>query len=474
MDLMTHVRVILSNWWRILLASLVVAAAVFLFEARKPDVYRARTVLNVQTGTVVPGQNQSDNDSFWAKTYARYGGTQYVVSRGVKASELDISTETALDRVSVDAGEATGFITVSATGPDRKSAEALARGVGLALLRFVGDQQSNALQRDLQALNEQMILLQAQLSTLPEGPARSAVQRSFDALVNASAERRIKPTQQIFVLAGARSPSSPVSPQPFRSALLAFAVALVVIGELTVLANAVGDRFNRGDDTGDVGRLTGLPVLARIPNGSDDEVVEAFRSLRTNLVLLDGAGHPRTIAVVSANPGAGKTFTAVHLARAASDLDEKVVLVDADLRRPAVHESTGVDREPGLREVLQGADVAASLRRVEGSSFLRVLPSGGTVDDPSAVLGSRAFRHVLDALRAVRLVVVDTPPAALFSDATAIASQCDAAVFVIDVQKSRRREVRSTVEALNQAGVNMVGVVINRSAKAPRAAYYYR
>ncbi len=474
MDLMTHFRVILSNWWRILLASLLVAAAVFLFEARKADVYRARTVLNVQSGNVVPGQTQSVNDSFWASTYARYGGTQYVVSRGVKASGLDMSTSTALDRVSVESSGETGFIVVSATGPTRRSAEALARGMGLALVRFVGDQQSNALQRDLQSLNEQMTLLQSQLSTLPEGPARTAVQRNFDALVGAAAERRIKPTQQIFVLSGAKAPSSPVSPQPARSAILAFAVALVVIGELTVLGHAVGDRFNRGDDTADVARLTGLPVLARIPNGDDDEVVEAFRSLRTNLVLLDGAGHPRSVAFVSANPGAGKTFTAVHLARSAADLEEKVVLVDGDMRRPAVHERTGVEREPGLREVLQGADVAASLRRVEGSSFLRVLPSGGATDDPSAVLGTRAFRHVLDALRAVRLVVVDTPPASLFSDATAVASQCDAAVFVIDVQTSRRREVRSALESLGQAGVNLVGVVINRSAKVPRASYYYR
>lgn len=474
MDLMTHFRVILSNWWRILIASLLVAAAVFLWEARKPDVYRARTVLNVQSGTVVPGQNQSLNDAFWAATYARYGGTQYVISRGVKASGLDISTSTAVERVSVQASGDTGFIYVSAKGPNRKSAEALARGVGLALVRFIGDQQSNALQRDLQALNEQMTLLETQLATLPPGPARDAVERNFNALVGAAADRRVKPTQQIFVLSGARAPSSPVSPQPMRSALLAFAVALVVISELTVVAQALGDRFNRGDDTADVARLTGLPVLARVPKGGDGEVVEAFRSLRTNLMLLDGAGHPRTVAMVSANPDAGKTFCGVHLARAASDLEEKVVLVDGDLRRPTVHERTGVDRSPGLREVLQGADVAASLRRVEGSPFLRVLPSGDAVDDPSAVLGTRAFRHVLDALRAVRLVVVDTPPAGLFSDAMAVASQCDAALFVIDVQSSRRREVRATLEALNQAGVNLVGVVINRSTRVPRAAYYYR
>jgi len=178
MDLMTHFRVILSNWWRILLASLLVAAAVFLFEARKADVYRARTVLNVQSGNVVPGQTQSVNDSFWASTYARYGGTQYVVSRGVKASGLDMSTSTALDRVSVESSGETGFIVVSATGPTRRSAEALARGWVSPSSASWGDQQSNALQRDLQSLNEQMTLLQSQLSTLPRGLPVPAVQRT--------------------------------------------------------------------------------------------------------------------------------------------------------------------------------------------------------------------------------------------------------------------------------------------------------
>ncbi len=354
MDLMTHFRVILSNWWRILLASLLVAAAVFLFEARKADVYRARTVLNVQSGNVVPGQTQSVNDSFWASTYARYGGTQYVVSRGVKASGLDMSTSTALDRVSVESSGETGFIVVSATGPTRRSAEALARGMGLAHVRFVGDQQSNALQRDLQSLNEQMTLLQSQLSTLPEGPARTAVQRNFDALVGAAAERRIKPTQQIFVLSGAKAPSSPVSPQPARSAILAFAVALVVIGELTVLGHAVGDRFNRGDDTADVARLTGLPVLARIPNGDDDEVVEAFRSLRTNSCASTAPDTP-VGRLRHANPRAGKTSRR-STGRSAAD---SRIRSSSSTRHGAArgHERPGSSGSRGCAELLQGADV---------------------------------------------------------------------------------------------------------------------
>ena len=129
---------------------------------------------------------------------------------------------------------------------------------------------------------------------------------------------------------------------------------------------------------------------------------------------------------------------------------------------------------PGLSAVLQGNDLATMLRKLPDTPFLRVLASGAPVQDASAVLGARPFRHVLDSLRAVRLVVVDTPPAAMFADAMAVASQCDATIFVLDVKTSRRRQVRQTLEALERAGANLVGVVVNRTASPRRSVVLLR
>jgi capsular exopolysaccharide synthesis family protein len=257
-----------------------------------------------------------------------------------------------------------------------------------------------------------------------------------------------------------------------RDALLAFLVALVVVSELTVLVYYVGDRFSRTEDSAEVTKLTGLPVIAKIPRGSGVELIEAFRVLRTNLMVLEGSGKPRTLAVVSANQGAGKSFTALNLAESAAGLEERIVLIDADLRKPVLHDRLGIARTPGLSSVLQGGDLTTALQKAPDTPFLRVLASGKPVDDASGVLGARAFRHVLDSLRAVRLVVVDTPPAGLFADAMAVASQCDATIFVLDVQTSRRRQVRQTLEALDRAGANMVGVIVNRTTTPKRAAYY--
>ncbi|CAB4982152.1 unannotated protein [freshwater metagenome] len=189
-------------------------------------------------------------------------------------------------------------------------------------------------------------------------------------------------------------------------------------------------------------------------------------------MVLEAAGRPRTVAVVSNTQDAGKSFISINLAQSASALDDKVVLIDADLRRPTIHERLNVPRTPGLTSVLLGSDLSEALRKVAESPFLRVLSSGPPVEDPSAILGARAFRVVLDTLRAVRLVVVDTPPSGLFSDALAVASQCDATIFVLDLKNSKQQQVRQALEELQRAGANVVGVVVNRTEVVNRSAYY--
>jgi len=473
MDLVAHFRIILQNWWRIFLVALALSGLVFLVSSNKPNVYQARELLQVNVGRTSGGQTLQQDVQFFAPTYAQLGETPSVVRKAVVSSNLKISASTALDRVSAAAEGDLGFIRIKANGPKPRQAEQLARAVGQSLIDTVADQQQQAQFNDTAPLQAQINGLTQQIAVAaPGSPDQQSKQSELDAVKQALAERRRQPTNSLFVIADALARPTPISPKPFRDALLAFVAALVVTAELSVLIHAVGDRFTGTDDSSEILRFTGLPVLAKIPRGSGREVLEAFRVLRTNLMFLEGAGKPRTLAVVSASTSAGKTFIAIHLAQSAAALDEKVVLVDGDLRKPALHERLHVARAPGLSAVLQGADIASALRKTTESPFLRVLPSGVPVQDPSGVLGARAFRHVLDALRAVRLVVVDTPPGALFADAMAIASQCDATIFVIDMKATRREAVRSTLEALERAGANLVGVVVNRAATPRHAAYY--
>jgi len=427
----------------------------------------------VISGRASIGQATTDDTNFLTQTYAQLGESVPVVFQAVKESGLKIDPSAGLGRISVSQIGNIAFLRVTATGPSPAAARALARGATIALTSAVEDQQNTSTLADIAPLNAQIDQLTKQLASLPPGsPAAGSLNNALQAAQTALYNREAQPRNRIIVASPAVASSTPVSPRPTTDALLALVVSFVVIAELWVVARAVGDRFSASDDSADIMKVVGLPVLARIPKGSDADTIEAFRILRTNLMFLEGAGKPRTLAIVSANPDAGKTFVAIHLAESAAALDEKVVLVDADLRKPAIHERTGVVRAPGLSAVLQGADIASALRRNGSSPFLRILPSGTPVSDPSGVLGARAFRSVLDALRAVRLVVVDTPPGALFADAMAVASQCDATVFVLDTKTSRKRAVRSTIESLERGGANIVGVVVNR-ASTPRPTSYY-
>jgi capsular exopolysaccharide synthesis family protein len=233
---------------------------------------------------------------------------------------------------------------------------------------------------------------------------------------------------------------------------------------------ALSDRVSKASDVATITDLTGLPVLAQVPRGRGPEVVEAFRTLRTNLMFLEGAGQPRTIALLSPNADAGKSFCSIRLAESAIAVDAQVVLVDADLRRPVLHERLRVDREPGLTDVLRGTPLAKALHAVDGYQNLRVLSSGSQVSDTVAALGGRSLQDVLDALDDAELIVVDTPPGD-YADALAVAAQCDAALLVLDAQTTRRRATRQFIEALERTGASLIGVILNNASVSKRATY---
>src|SRR3954469_9521904 len=472
MDLATHFRVIAQNWLRILVISLALAIVVFLVSSFRADEYQATETLSIRAGNTL-NQSPQDAATFAAQVYAKYVETASFLSAVVRDSKLKLSLSEAASRISASPVGDLGYLDVKATGPNRTDAETLARVAGGQLvqtIRAIGDKKINDVVNPLRVRREN---LQQQRTQAVNGSAEAiALDAQINTLLQQEAQAFTTPVDDATIFGGALAAQDPISPKPFRDALLGFLVALVVVSELTVLAHFTGDRFSGNEDSAEVAALTGLPILAKVPRGEGIEVIEAYRVLRTNLMVLEGAGKPRTVAIVSANQAAGKTFTAVHLADSASALEEKVVLIDADLRKPTVHERIGVPRAPGLSSVLQGGDLTTALGKVPDNGYLRVLPSGAPVLDPSGVLGARSFRHVLDALRAVRLVVVDTPPTNLFADALAVASQCDAAIFVLDVKTSRRRAVRQALESLDRAGANLIGVVINRASVQKTASYY--
>jgi capsular exopolysaccharide synthesis family protein len=467
-DVGEHFRTIRAGWWRILIAGLLVAVGTYYVRKQAPNEYQAGAVVQVVSGAALAGLGSTTQTQYVTDSYAALGNTTSVISQAIASNGLKIDVATAQSRLTVET-VGLGIILIKATGPSVREAVGLTQGTLAALVNEAKNQQTGLYRRDTANLTAERTRINSRLTTLNPSSREAAMQRvRLTAVSEALAKRAALPSNQVSAVALAASNGQPISPKPFRDAEFAFIVALILAAELWVWRSVRADRFSSLDES-EMMRDLGLPVLARVPSGNSSETLESIRTLRTNLMFLSGAAKPRTVAVVSANPESGKTFVAVELAEAAATVDEQVVFVDADLRRPTAHEHFGLRRAPGLTAVLQGADVAGALRRVRTGSSLRVLPTGSSSTDPSALLGARAFRSVLEQLRTMRLVVVDTPAVSMFPDALAVASQCDATVFVLDMKTSRKRAVRAAIEALRRRGANVVGVVVNRAA-VPRAA----
>jgi len=469
MGLSEHLRVIWRRKWRILAVALILAATVYARSNSTPEVFRAEAVL-----LVVPGRtNDPRVAEAMAQSDAILAQTRPVVALAVEQGKLQVGASAARDRVRAEATGG-GFVRVRGDGPSPSRAEKLAGAVANALVSTIRSRQEAAQKQVVGPAATQLADLERQLGSrdlAADAPLRTALLSKYAELTKAVTGAELVPLDRAEVVSPARAATTPVSPSPSRDGLLTFLAAIAAFAAIAVTVEVLSDRFSTERPAEEVTRVTGLPVLAEIPRAGGSEVIEAFRALRTSLMFMSTSERLRTLAVVSVDPGAGKTFTALNLAREAAALEVPVVVIDGDLRRPIIHERLNLPRSPGLSEALAGlSDTATAGHQIEG--WLRVVPSGAAVPDPAGLFGGRSFRETLDGMTWAELVVVDTPAGGLFADALAIASQCDATLIVIDAQSSRRRPARHLVESLRQVSAQPIGVVLNRTEPQPRPSYY--
>jgi len=278
----------------------------------------------------------------------------------------------------------------------------------------------------------------------------------------------------------------PVRPRP-RLYLLVGTMLAAFAGAAAALTR---QRFDRSLDIDrSTTQVLNLPILARIPlsdvplAGSDDqpsagELADAFRLLLTNLTFANGAQLPRSLAVVSSGPGEGKSTCTVGIGRAASDLEVRTVLVDADLRKPRLSSMFGTadaDR-PGFSSLLTGTAPLA-MNEVAGrmpGSALQVIASGPLPPNPGALLGQRGLAEFEKrAGNLFDLVIYDTPPLSLGPDASLVSAVAQATVLVIDTRTPRSAVVQS-VEQLRRSKANVLGVVVNRVVDQRDDSYYHQ
>jgi capsular exopolysaccharide synthesis family protein len=248
----------------------------------------------------------------------------------------------------------------------------------------------------------------------------------------------------------------------------------------------------------EVEEALGLPVLASVRRLKKSELVkdgktilvpfyqlhqplspfsESMRTLRSSIHMSDVDQPPKVIQVTSALPGEGKTTIAVSLAISAAVAGLKVVLVDADLRHPAVSRFFKLEKEGGLVDLLTGAGTADNALRFHKDLKLTILPAGSKTLNPPDVLGSERMKALITRLRdTFDYIVVDTPPVGPVIDAVIVANLADKTVFVVEWASTPRELVQTSIKQVS-AQKRVAGIVFNfvnrERAQKYGGEYYY-
>ena len=332
----------------------------------------------------------------------------------------------------------------------------------------------------------QLLELSAQSSD-PALAARTANEVAAAFISSNQAELTARPGQ-VSVVEQAIPPAAPVSPRPLLNAILAAMLALGVTGGIVMLVEYLDDTVKGPEQAQEI---TGLPTLGRIERFEGmrspreqlqsatkprSTVAEAYRAARTNLTYAIDLGRERKLVLVtSPGPGEGKTTTAANLAVVFGLAGHRVCVIDTDLRRPTLHRVYGLENAEGLTNLLLSREPDID-RAVQRSIYtnVSVVTAGPLPPNPSELLGSARMQEVLERLRGrFDIVLLDSPPALVVTDASVLSTLVDGLVVVARAGKTRRGALKATIEELAQSGRPIAGVILNRVAGREAGYYYY-
>lgn len=319
-----------------------------------------------------------------------------------------------------------------------------------------------ALERSRKSEDDLILLLQANLT---------------EAGVQANAIRN-----NVRVLESAIAPTYPFKPDVGRNLLIALFVGIALAGVLAFGLDYLDDTIKTPED---ITRKLRIPFLGLVPSVRGDkqpvlsgpvphDFGEAYRALRTSLVFTSGGEATRIITCTSAQPLEGKTTTACNLAMVLAFGGSRVLLIDADMRRPGVHKALKISNTVGLSHLLVGqARVREAIQRTSDPNFC-VMTAGRTPPNPSELLSSERMKQLIANLKQGPFdwVVIDTPPVLAVTDAVILTPLVDGVTFVLGAEMTRRRLAERAVQMLMVSRPKVVGAVLNR-VNFDRNKYYY-
>ena len=458
--------------WILLTVIVALPLAVYLYSEQLTKSYESSTVLQIQAlgdaSNVVTDSN-SGGGAAGNASVARLAETTGVADEAARV--LGVPDASLRGTIQGVADEDTGFITLTASFHTAEGAAEIANAAAKAL-------NSTREKRGVARANKAIEGVQADLRKLSRSAEDATERQQLSDKLQRLRTLRAAQGSNAQVIEPATVPAEPVSPNPRRNAILAFILAILAGVGIVILVDRMDRRLRDADE---VEKLVGVPLLAVIskeafPGGRPSKRhALAFQTLRDSLTYFNVDETLKTIAITSPLKGEGKTTVATNLAVSLARANKRVILVDADLRRPQVAARMGVDESHGLSSVLLGADLEETLQEVAPfGDRLRILPAGPKPPNPSELIGSKRMSALLQEMTELAdVVVLDTTPLLVVSDVFPLLEQVSGTVGIARLDQTPREAVQRMVEITRTAGGRVFGMVATGAKGVSLRGYDY-
>jgi len=525
MELGRYLEIVKRWWWLIVISTALAAGASYIYSQQQPRIYAARTTLMVGSSIQSPNPNATELglSRTLAEIYAQLASRQPIMQAVIDKLGLKMSSEQLASMIKTNVVSNAQLLEITVLDVNPQRARLLADAVAKELIlqsptgpqgdrereTFIQSQLGN-LQAKLQKLDQQVQELedsiqgmtsaveiseaQSRLSELER--LRTGYQSNYAQLLSSLSDSSVN---RLTIVEPAMEPTYPVAPDVKLNVLVAALAGLALAVGAIVLLEFFNDTLTWRN--GEPQSVLGVPVLGalnKVANGAGKIVVyespwspdaNALRHVRDSLLLTPRGQTLSTLLISSSLPGEGKSFLAANLAAAITsprpDMDatsapaSSVILVDADLRKPNLHEIFDMPNLLGLADVLAAPEATAemvlerALRPVNGNSLL-LLPAGRTPSDPGFLLNSPRFPQVLRWLKArANSIIIDSAPLLAAVDTRAIANAVDGTLLVVFNDYTTLKAIRRAIAYFQGKGDNnLLGLVFNR-VKLPHNFDYY-
>lgn len=440
-ELRDYITVLRKGWVLIVVLALVGVAAAAGFSLLKKPVYSASAQVFVSTETSGSASDLAQGNTFTQQrvlTYSNLVSTPIVLLPVISSLKLDMNADQLATMVSATAPTSTTLIAISVEGTDPVQAADIANATSQSLTNVV---------QDIEA-------------------------------TDASGKSTVKLTR----VKQADVPSVPVSPNVPVNVALGLLVGLALGIGIAVLRQTLDNRIRTELD---VEKISDKPVVGGIAfdaKAAERPLIvqvdprspraESFRTLRTNLQFLDIGTGARTFVMTSSMQSEGKSTTVANLAIALDSAGFRVILIDADLRRPRVAEYMDVESNAGLTDVLIGRADLEDVAHPWGRGKLVVLPAGQIPPNPSELLGSRAMQDLIDLLeQQFDYVLFDAPPLLPVTDAAILAKKASGAIVAVASGQTLKGQLAAAVATLENVGAPVSGFVLTKMPLKGPGAY---